>query len=79
MPKVSIIMPCFNVAAYIRECMDSVLSQTLRDIEIIVVNDGSTDHSKEIVQKIVKQFPEKIVYVEKENGGLSDARNYGMP
>lgn len=79
MPKVSVIVPVYNVENYVEKCLETLVEQTLEDIEIIVVNDGSTDHSKEIVQKIVKQFPEKIVYVEKENGGLSDARNYGMP
>lgn len=79
MPKVSVIVPVYNVEAYVEKCLKTLVEQTLEDIEIIVVNDGSTDHSKEIVQKIMKQFPNKIVYKEKENGGLSDARNYGMP
>lgn len=78
MPKVSIIVPVYNVEKYVEKCLKSLLEQTLEDIEIIVVNDGSTDNSKEIVQKIVKQFPDKMVYKEKENGGLSDARNYGI-
>lgn len=79
MPKVSVIVPVYNVEAYVEKCLKTLVEQTLEEIEIIVVNDGSTDHSKEIVQKIMKQFPDKIVYKEKENGGLSDARNYGMP
>lgn len=78
MPKISIIVPVYNVETYVEKCLKSLLEQTLEEIEIIVVNDGSTDHSKEIVQKIMKQFPDKIVYKEKENGGLSDARNYGI-
>ena len=79
MPKVSVIVPVYNVEAYVEKCLKTLVEQTLEDIEIIVVNDGSTDKSKEIIQKIMKQFPEKMVYIEKENGGLSDARNYGMP
>lgn len=79
MPKLSVIVPVYNVESYVEKCLRTLVEQTLEDIEIIVVNDGSTDNSKETVQKIAKQFPNKIVYVEKENGGLSDARNYGMP
>ena len=76
---ISVIVPVYNVEAYVEKCLKTLVEQTLEDIEIIVVNDGSTDKSKEIIQKIMKQFPEKMVYIEKENGGLSDARNYGMP
>lgn len=79
MPKVSVIVPFYNVEPYLEKCLQTLVNQTLKDIEIIVVNDGSKDNSKQIVQKIMKQFPDKIVYTEKENGGLSDARNYGMP
>lgn len=79
MPEVSVIVPVYNVKKYLEKCLKSLVEQTLINIEIIVVNDGSTDNSKEIVEKIRKQFPDKIVYVEKENGGLSDARNYGIP
>lgn len=79
MPKVSVIVPVYNVEKYLEKCLKSLVGQTLMDMEIIIVNDGSTDNSKEIVEKIRKQFPDKIVYVEKENGGLSDARNYGIP
>jgi len=69
MPKLSVIVPVYNVEAYVEKCLRTLVEQTLEDIEIIVVNDGSTDNSKEIVQKLAKQFPEKIIYVEKENGG----------
>lgn len=79
MPKVSVIVPVYNVEKYLEKCLKSLVGQTLMDMEIIIVNDGSTDNSKEIVEKIRKQFPNKIIYVEKENGGLSDARNYGIP
>lgn len=79
MPKVSVIVPFYNVEQYIEKCLETLVNQTLDEIEIIVVNDGSKDGSKEIVQTIMKQFPNKIVYLEKENGGLSDARNYALP
>ena len=79
MPKVSIIVPVYNVEKYIEKCLDSLINQTLKDIEIIVVNDGSEDNSAEIVKKYQNKYPEKIIYVEKENGGLSDARNFGLP
>lgn len=79
MPKVSVIVPVYNVEQYVEKCLETLVNQTLQEIEIIVVNDGSTDNSKQIVEKVRNQFPEKIVYVEKENGGLSDARNYGIP
>lgn len=78
MPKVSVIVPVYNVENYIDRCMHSLVNQTLQDIEIIVVNDGSTDGSIDIVKIYQNKYPNKIKYVEKENGGLSDARNYGM-
>ena len=78
MPKVSIIVPVYNVEKYIDKCLNSLVNQTLVDIEIIVVNDGSKDNSIEIIKKYIEKYPNKIVYLEKENGGLSDARNYGM-
>lgn len=79
MPKVSIIVPVYNVEKYIEKCLETLVNQTLQDIEIIIVNDGSKDNSKEIIKKYIEKYPEKIVYLEKENGGLSDARNFGIP
>lgn len=79
MPKVSIIVPVYNVEKYIEKCLDSLVNQTLEDIEIIIVNDGSKDNSKEILKQYLKKYPEKMVYLEKENGGLSDARNFAIP
>lgn len=78
MPKVSIIVPVYNVEEYLERCLDSLVNQTLKDIEIIIVNDGSTDGSKEKIQKYINTY-KNIVYLEKENGGLSSARNYGIP
>jgi len=79
MPKVSIIVPVYNVEQYLEKCLETLVNQTLEDIEIIIVNDGSKDKSKEIINKYIDNYPNKIAYLEKENGGLSDARNYGIP
>lgn len=78
MPKISIIVPVYNVEKYIDKCLKSLTQQTLQDIEIIIVNDGSLDKSIDIIKKYVKQNPTKIKYYEKKNGGLSSARNYGL-
>ena len=78
MVKVSIIMPVFNAEKYIQKSIESLLKQTLQDIEIIIVNDGSTDNSKEIIQKYEEKYKNKIKYLEKENGGAADARNYAI-
>ena len=78
MPKISIIVPVYNVEKYIDKCLKSLTQQTLQDIEIIIVNDGSLDKSVEIIEKYVKENSTKIKYYEKENGGLSSARNYGL-
>ena len=76
--KVSIILTTYNVENYIDKCLESLVNQTLQDIEIIVVNDGSTDNSEIIIKSYIDKYPEKIKYITKQNGGLSDARNYGM-
>lgn len=76
-PKVSVIIPIYNVEPYLRECLDSVVNQTLRDIEIICVNDGSTDNSGAILAEYAA-LDERITVITQENGGLSAARNAGM-
>ena len=78
MPKISVIVPVFNTGKYIKKCLNSILSQKNVDYEIIVVNDGSTDNSDEIIKDYVNQHQEKVKYYTKQNGGLSDARNYGI-
>ena len=77
MIKVSVIVPVYNVEKYIARCLDSLVNQTLKDIEIIVVNDGSPDNSQKIIDKYVKKYKNVKSYI-KKNGGLSDARNYGL-
>lgn len=76
-PKISVIIPCYNVEKYLRECLDSVVNQTLKDIEIICVNDGSTDGTQKILEEY-EQKDNRILVINKPNGGLSSARNAGM-
>lgn len=76
--KVSIIIPVYNVAKWLSECMDSVCAQTLKEIEIICVNDGSTDNSLDILENYVRK-DKRIRIVSQKNQGLSMARNAGMP
>ena len=75
-PLVSIIIPVYNVEKYVDKCIKSVISQSYKNIEIIVVDDGSTDKSREIVDCYKKYKNVKVFH--KENGGLSSARNYGL-
>ena len=77
MIKVSVIVPVYNVEVYLPKCLDSLVNQTLKEIEIIVVNDGSPDNSQKIIDKYAKKYKSIKAY-KKENGGLSDARNYGI-
>ncbi len=78
MPKVSVIVPVYNVERYLAKCLQSLVKQTLDELEIIVVNDGSTDGSQQIIDEFQEKFPLKIKSFQKENGGLSDARNFGL-
>lgn len=77
--KVSVIVPIYDVEKYLERCIESLVNQTLEDIEIILVNDGSPDNSQQIIDYYVQKYPNKIISLLKENGGLSDARNYGIP
>lgn len=77
-PKVSVIVPIYNVEAYLQECLESLEAQTLKDIEFILVNDGSPDGSQTIVDGFVKRDPQRFKSHIKSNGGLSDARNFGL-
>ena len=75
--KVSVIVPVYNVEKYLRKCLDSLVNQTLKDFEIILVNDGSSDNS----QNIIDEYKEKYANIKaftKENGGMSSARNKGL-
>lgn len=76
--KVSIILPVYNVEKYLSACLDSLLAQTLEEIEIVAVNDGSTDGSLQILQAYQSLNPEKLFIFSTENHGVSRARNYGF-
>jgi len=75
--KFSIIVPVYNIEKYICQCVDSILSQTYSNLEIILVNDGSTDNSLSILNDYAKKDA-RIIIVDKKNGGLSSARNAGI-
>ena len=77
MPKVSVIIPVYNVEKYLEKCIESVINQTLKDIEIICVNDGSTDNSLDILTKYSKNEP-RMTIITQVNSGLSEARNTGI-
>jgi len=77
MAKVSVVIPTYNVEPYLRECMDSLIGQTLEDIEIICVNDGSTDNSLQILKEYAAR-DKRVVIIDKENGGYGMAMNMGI-
>ena len=76
--KVSVIVPVYNVEKFIDKCLNSLVNQTLKEIEIIVVNDGSPDNSQKVIDEYVKKYPDKIKSFIKENGGQGSARNMGI-
>ncbi|MDA3968863.1 glycosyltransferase family 2 protein [Helicobacter ibis] len=73
----SIIVPIYNVENYLKECLDSIINQSYKDFELILVNDGSTDNSLKIAMQYAKQ-DSRIIIIDKPNGGLSSARNAGL-
>ncbi|MBQ6543111.1 MAG: glycosyltransferase family 2 protein, partial [Clostridia bacterium] len=75
--KVSFIVPVYNVEKYLKDCVDSLLAQTLEEIEIILVDDGSPDSCPDICDEYA-QKDERIKVIHKKNGGLAAARNSGM-
>lgn len=77
MPKISVIVPVYNVEEYLEWCLSSLAQQTLKEIEIVCVNDGSTDSSRNILSSCQTLDP-RIKIIDKENGGLSSARNEGI-
>lgn len=76
-PLISVIVPVYNVSEYLEECLLSLLHQTYANIEILVINDGSTDDSGKICN-YYSEYDNRIKYFTKKNGGLSDARNYAL-
>lgn len=76
-PLISVIVPCYNQSIYIDECLQSVLDQTYKNWECIIVNDGSPDNTEEVALRWVEKDA-RFIYLKKENGGLSSARNAGI-
>lgn len=78
MPKVSIIIPMYNVENYIETCLDSVMNQTMKDYEVIVIDDGSVDHSYEKALEYQKRYPQQMQVFKQENAGQGAVRNNGV-
>lgn len=76
-PKISVIIPVYNVEQYLRECLDSVVSQSLADIEIIAINDGSPDNSLSILKEYEAKDT-RVKIIDKQNEGVGKARNDGI-
>ena len=77
MDKISVIIPVYNIASYLQRCLNSVISQTYKNLEIIVVNDGSLDNSLEILEEYAIR-DERVVVLNKENGGVTSCRREGL-
>ena len=77
MESLTIIIAAYNVEKYIEKCLTSLVNQTYKNLEILVVNDGSTDNTKKLIEKYEKEY-ENLKLLNKENGGLSSARNFGL-
>lgn len=78
MSKVSIIVPVYNTSKQLRKCLNSLVNQTEKDIEIIIINDGSTDNSEKIISEYKNNYNELIKYYSKKNEGIAKARNFGI-
>lgn len=75
-PKISVVIPCYNGAEYVERCIESIINQSYTNLEIIVVNDGSTDNTEKIVSTFFSDS--RVKYVKQENGGEASARNTGI-
>lgn len=78
MAKISIVVPVYNSEKCLNKCLESLVNQTIKDIEIIIVNDGSTDNSQKIIDEYIEKYPDKIKKLYKQNGGQASARNLGI-
>lgn len=76
-PLVSIIVPVYNASAHLKRCIDSILKQTYKNFELLLIDDGSTDNSGEICNEYSK-IDTRVKSYHKQNGGVSSARNYGL-
>lgn len=78
MTNISIIVPVYNTGKNLKKCLDSIINQTMQNFEIIIINDGSTDDSEEIINKYLEKNKDKITYISKGNEGVAKARNLGI-
>ncbi len=79
MKKISIVLPVYNGAKSIKKCIESIFAQDYANLEIIIVNDGSTDNSEEIIKSVIEESGRKdVIYIKKENTGVADTRNYAI-
>ena len=78
-PEITVIVPVYNVERYLDQCLDSLQCQTYPNLQVLIVNDGSTDRSPQIAWQRVQQRPDRFCLLQKPNGGLSDARNFAIP
>ena len=80
LPRLSIIVPVYNVEKYLKKCIDKILDSTYKDFELIIINDGTKDNSEQIIKEFLDkdEYKNKTTYIAKENTGLSDTRNLGM-
>jgi len=76
--KISVIVPVYNAEKYLNQCLDSLFNQTLRDIEVITINDGSTDKSLNVLEKYHSIFGKRMIIIDQTNGGVGNARNRGL-
>ena len=77
--KISVVVPCYNVEKYVEKCIDSLIAQTYENIEIIVIDDKSTDNTYEILKDLYKKYNKKFILLQNEkNGGLAYTRNVGI-
>ena len=77
-PKVSVIVPVYNTEKYLNKCLDSLVNQTLQELEIVIINDGSKDSSPDVIQAYMDKYPDKFVYRTQENSGQAVARNKAL-
>ena len=76
--KVSIVVPVYNAEKFLKRCLEPLVNQTLQEIEILCVDDGSKDNSAKMIDEYAKKYPEKVKAFHKENGGEWSARTYGL-
>ena len=76
--KLSIIIPVYNLEKYLPKCLDSLVNQTLQEIEILCIDEGSTDSTTEIISRYVEKYPDKVSIFNKQNEGEYASKNYGL-